>query len=279
MDLSNYHSHCDFCDGKAPMEEFVKAAIAGGFRGYGISSHSPMPFDVPCAIRREKVPDYLAEVTRLKHAYAGQIELHAGMEIDYLDETYGPSAPYFQELPLDYRIGSIHYVTHPASGQRMDIDGSETRFRSALEEIFGGNLAEMVNAYYDASERMVELGGFDFIAHPDKVIMNASRHDASLAESRWYIDRVNAYLEKIAANGRMIEINTKAFPAWGIIFPARRHLQRIRELHIPVMVNSDAHVPSAINEGRAAAFELLREAGFRHTMHLTGGKWTETPIS
>ena len=28
MDLCNYHTHCDFCDGKAPAEEFVKAAVA-----------------------------------------------------------------------------------------------------------------------------------------------------------------------------------------------------------------------------------------------------------
>ena len=36
-----------------------------------------------------------------------QLEIYAGLEIDYLDETYNASIPYFQELPLDYRIGSI----------------------------------------------------------------------------------------------------------------------------------------------------------------------------
>ena len=41
---TNYHSHCSFCDGKAPMEEFIKEAIRQGFSAYGISSHAPLPF-------------------------------------------------------------------------------------------------------------------------------------------------------------------------------------------------------------------------------------------
>ena len=28
MDLCTYHSHCNFCDGKAPAEDFVERFIA-----------------------------------------------------------------------------------------------------------------------------------------------------------------------------------------------------------------------------------------------------------
>jgi histidinol-phosphatase (PHP family) len=261
------------------MEEFVRAAIAAGFHTYGISSHSPMPFAAPCAMSLERVGDYLVEANRLKRRHAGQIAIHVGMEIDYLDEHYGPSLPYFQSLPLDYRIASIHYVTNPATGQRLDIDGNIDRFREALVRIFDGDVKEMINAYYDAACHMVELGGFDFIAHPDKVIMNTSRHDPTVAESRWYRDRVNGYLEQIAAHGTMIEINTKAYSTCGILFPDRSHLRRILELRIPVLVNSDAHTPSAINEGRPEAIEILRQVGFRHTVCLRDGKWIEIPLT
>lgn len=41
--LTNYHSHCDFCDGHAPMELFVREAVKEGFSSYGISSHAPFP--------------------------------------------------------------------------------------------------------------------------------------------------------------------------------------------------------------------------------------------
>jgi histidinol-phosphatase (PHP family) len=260
------------------MEEFVRAAVAAGFHAYGISSHSPLPFYARCAMRAENVEEYLSCIDTLKREYAGQIELYAGMEIDYINEEYGPAIAYFRELPLDYRIGSIHYVTHPSSGRLMDMDGGEIGFRTALAEIFDGDLAGVVTAYYDASERMVARGGFDFVAHLDKVSVNAERIDPSITGTRWYHDRLISYLEAIAARGLMIEINTKAYPGLGVFFPHRRYMERIRELRIPVIVNSDAHYPWAINEGRAEAFEMLRAAGFRHTTCLKGGKWTEIPI-
>lgn len=56
------------------------------------------------------MPEYLAEIDRLKKKYSDRLEIYTALEIDYLDETYNPSVPYFQELPLDYRIGSIHFL-------------------------------------------------------------------------------------------------------------------------------------------------------------------------
>ena len=46
--LTNYHSHCDFCDGHAPMELFVREAVKEGFSSYGISSHAPFPVQNGC---------------------------------------------------------------------------------------------------------------------------------------------------------------------------------------------------------------------------------------
>lgn len=43
--------------------------------------------------------------------YAGEIEIYAGLEIDYLNEIQNPANSYLlQALPLDYRIGSVHLV-------------------------------------------------------------------------------------------------------------------------------------------------------------------------
>ena len=38
--LTNYHSHCLYCDGRANMEDFIRFAISAGFTSYGISSHA-----------------------------------------------------------------------------------------------------------------------------------------------------------------------------------------------------------------------------------------------
>ena len=108
--LTNYHSHCSLCDGRAPMEDFVREAVRRGFTSYGISSHAPLPFPAVWTLDRGDVTTYLSEIERLKRSYAGRIELYAGMEIDYLDECDNPASDYFRQLPLDYRIGSVHLM-------------------------------------------------------------------------------------------------------------------------------------------------------------------------
>ena len=127
MQLSNYHSHCTFCDGRSNPEDFVRFAVAKGFRAYGFSSHSPLPFETNWNMSAIDMPEYLQEINRLRQKYADRLEIYTGLEIDYLDETYNASIPYFKELPLDYRIGSIHFLpisTELKEANMVCIDGS-----------------------------------------------------------------------------------------------------------------------------------------------------------
>lgn len=109
MQLSNYHSHCTFCDGRSTPEDFIKFAVAHGFRAYGFSSHSPLPFETFWNMSKDDMPEYLTEIERLKKKYSDRLEIYVGLEIDFLDESYNASIPYFRNLPLDYRIGSITF--------------------------------------------------------------------------------------------------------------------------------------------------------------------------
>lgn len=275
MDLCTYHSHCSFCDGKAPAEEFVLAAIMVGFHSYGISSHAPLPFETRWSLTKDRVGAYLQEIERLKKKYAGEIELYVGLEIDYLNDEWGPAVAYFQQMPLDYRIGSVHLVTNEETGVMMDMDGNFEDFKRSFREVYHDDLKHLVRDYFRSSARMVELGGFDFVAHPDKISMNGSLVDASLTEQGWYNDLLREYFELIAERGLMVEVNTKAYAKKGLMFPNVKYFKWLKELRIPVMVNSDAHLPALVNDNRAMAFELLREAGIRSTMRLHWGKWVE----
>lgn len=279
MDLCTYHSHCTFCDGKAPAEEFVKAAIEAGFHSYGISSHSPLPFETRWSLSKKDLDAYLQEIERLKEVYAGQIELYVGLEIDYLNDDWGPSNEYFQYMPLDYRIGSVHLVTNGETGEMMDMDGSFDDFRENFRNVYRDDLKRLVRDYFHASARMVELDGFDFVAHLDKISMNGSLVDATLTDQEWYKKLLREYLHLISERGLMVEVNTKAYTKKGLMFPNVKYFKWLKELNIPVMVNSDAHLPQLVNDNRALAFEWLREAGIKSTMRLHRGVWEEVPMS
>ena len=88
MQLSNYHSHCTFCDGRSTPEDFVKFAVAHGFRAYGFSSHSPLPFETFWNMSKDDMPEYLTEIERLKKKYNDRLEIYVGLEIDFLDKSY-----------------------------------------------------------------------------------------------------------------------------------------------------------------------------------------------
>lgn len=259
------------------MEEFVKAALEEGFTAYGISSHAPLPFETRWSLGKSVVKAYLEEIARLKEKYAGRLEIYAGMEIDYLDESHHPGTAYFQELPLDYRIGSVHLVYTP-DGKIVDTDTQPDRFERILDEDFHGDLKALVQAYFDASLRLVEGGGFDFVGHADKIAYNAACCEPALVESDWYRERLSDFFQSVAEKGPMIEINTKAYLQKGCFFPRAEIWPMIRERCIPVVVNSDAHRPEAVDAGREEALKALKAAGFRSVCELRGGVWTEVEI-
>lgn len=277
--LTNYHSHCNFCDGRAPMEDFVVSAIGSGFSSYGISSHSPLPdyIELYSVLQGDRVDDYIAQANELKEKYRDKIELYTGMEIDYIDDTHCPANEYFQSLDLDYRIGSVHFIK---IGEReaMDVDTNFAHFSRMLQCYYGDDIRPLVCDYFDAKMRMVARGGFDFVAHPDKISLNALRRDPHITVQRWYQDKVQQYFRFIAEQGRMVEINTKAYLTEGLFFPNRQHFKLIGELGIPVVVNSDAHHPHLINAGREECFGELAAAGVGAVMELASGKWIEVAI-
>ncbi len=274
---TNYHSHCSFCDGRAPLEDFVTEAIRQGFSSYGVSSHAPLPFPTKWTLKKENVRAYLEEINRLKKKYAGQIELYAGMEIDYLDETSNPALPYFQELPLDYRIGSVHLL-ESVEGEIIDIDTKKENFKEFVPRYFDNDLEYVVRCYYAKLMKMIETGGFDIVGHADKMSYNASYCQPDLLDQPWYDQLINSYFHLIAKRGYKIEINTKAYHNSGVFFPNQRYFPLLKELRIPILVNSDAHLPELIDNNRPIALQMLKNVGIRSVMELHAGRWEEVLI-
>ena len=277
MNLTNYHSHCSFCDGRAPLEEFVKEAISQGFYSYGVSSHAPLPFPTQWTMEWEQMEAYLDEFKNLRSKYADEIELYVGLEIDYLNEESNPSVARFTELPLDYRIGSVHLL-YDAAGEVVDIDCSPAVFKERVDRHFNGDVLGVVRMYFDRLFRMVELGGFDILGHADKMHYNASCYHPGLLDEPWYEALMKDYFSLVASRGYLVEINTKAYDSLGTFYPNSRYWELMKEYQIKILVNSDAHYPERINAGRMEALRLLQAKGFATVAELHQGSWREVPI-
>lgn len=251
-----FHSHTQFCDGRAAMEEFAVAACESGFTHYGFSPHSPVPIDSPCNMSDESVAVYIDEVNRIKEKYGDKVNFYAGMEIDYLGKNWGPSVDYFQKMPLDFRIGSVHFIPD-FNGEYVDIDGKADRFRTNMSLHFKDDIRYVVEMFYSESAAMIEAGGFDILGHFDKISQNASAYRPGIEEEGWYQKLVDDLISLICNRKPIVEINTKAKVVHGRIFPSERYIPRLVEAEVPIIVNSDAHVPSLIDASRDYAFYVL----------------------
>ena len=257
-DYYNLHTHTQFCDGHATMREFVVEAIAQGITHLGFTPHSPISVESPCNMSRESVPAFFDEMEALRHDYGDIINLYTAMEIDYVSVGDGPASDYFQQLPLDYRIGSVHFI--PAidnPSEMVDIDGKFPAFKVRMGKYFNGDIEYVVKKFFSQMMAMVEEGGFDIVGHMDKIGFNASQYHEGIDEEPWYDKLVIDLFESIMDHHLIIEINTKAWLQRNRYYPNLKYFGMLKRFNAPVVVNSDAHYPTLINSGRMEAIKLL----------------------
>lgn len=257
-DLYNLHTHTQFCDGHAVMEDFVTEAIVAGFTHLGFTPHSPVSIESPCNMGRDDVKAYFDEMERLRSIYGDRIHLYTAMEIDYVSVGDGPANSYFKELPLDYSIGSVHFIpdiNHP--DEMVDIDGKFQGFKVRMGQNFDGDIEYVVKTFFSQMMAMIDEGGFDIVGHMDKIGFNASQYRDGIDEEPWYDKLVIDLFENIMDHHLTIEINTKAWLQHNRFYPNLKYFGMLKRFNAPIVVNSDAHYPTLLNSGRPEALKLL----------------------
>lgn len=269
-DAYNYHSHTQFCDGRADMTTMAEAACNAGMKIWGFSPHSPICVDSPCNMSWEDIPQYFEQSEKIADSYAGHMKVLSGMEIDYISKDFGPHIDKFQNLPLHYRIGSVHFVPNQ-DGFPIDCDGSYERFKTNLSRFYNNDLRYIVEKFFEQELMMIESGGFDILGHFDKIAANASLSQSDIEETSWYRALIADVISHAKWNNLIIEINTKSFVDKNRFFPAQASWKDLIDekngesidntLNTKILINSDAHYPDKVNSGRDEAFHILRNLG------------------
>ncbi len=251
----NLHSHTEFCDGHATLSEMAGAAAEAGMRVWAATPHSPICVESKCNMSKDSVPAFLEQCEAARERYDGTMRFLTSMEIDFINRDFGPHIDYFQRLPLDFRLGSVHFVPNQ-EGIWLDCDGRFERFAEYLRYGFNGDLRYVVEKYFEQVLAMLELGGIDMLGHFDKIIGNAAMADATIESQGWYEALVDDVVTHASASGVVVEINTKAFHDKGRFFPHSHWWDKLKSAGVPVAVNSDAHYPEKVNLGRREAISL-----------------------
>ncbi len=273
MRWTNYHCHSTYCDGRGTIEEFILKAIEFDMSVLGFSSHAPVPFATKWNIAIGDIESYVAEIKHLKEKYKKDIEVLMALEVDYLPGITSPGDAFIKNIGLDYIIGSVHFMGVLNDGTHWTMDGSLDDFMYGLKEIYGNDIKKLVGEYYKRERDMVKSSAPDIIAHMDKVKMQGKKGGLFDESESWYRDELRHTLEVIKEYGTIVEINTKLFPGRGYFIPGQEYFKWLKELDIPVVINSDAHDPHKLMVGFKEAVEMLKSAGIKYKQELINGEW------
>lgn len=254
--LYNFHSHTPYCDGHAPMRDFVEEAIRMGFTDWGFTPHSPVPIASPCNIKLADVERYLSDFEKLRREFDGRIRLYKSFEIDYLNDEWNARNPLYDDLDLDYKLSSVHFV--PCGDEFVDTDGRFESFRAKMSKYFDNDIESVVRLFYRQTLKMIECGGFDIIGHFDKIGQNAGYFRQGIENEPWYKALILEVVDAICDSHLIVEINTKSLAEHGRFFPNERYFGLLKQRGVQVIFNSDSHYPERINAGRMEAINIYK---------------------
>ena len=163
---TNFHTHTFRCKHAAGTDEqYVKAAIEGGFDVLGFADHAawdfPSGYVSHCRMPADQWHDYRDSVLSLKEKYAGQIAIRLGMETEYYPR-YMDQLPRLREEGCEYFILAPHFLfteeEHPYTGISCQEDDELKR-------------------YADQSAEAMATGQYCYMAHPDLYMMYRPEFD------------------------------------------------------------------------------------------------------
>ena len=272
MKFSCLHTHTVFCDGKSDIETMCRAAHEKGLASIGFSSHAPIAkktgIKTDWHMKDEALEQYIAEVRAAQKRWSGQLDVYLGLEVDFIAGLCGPADKDFQELPLDYIIGSVHYVRSPETGGLCTVDSPPGEFAAGLTELFGGDGTALYHCYFDAYRAMIEAGGFDIAGHLDLIKKNNGVFHFFSPDDPAYVRRLLETAEHAAASGVVIEVNTGGMNRGAVNepYPSPAALRRLRERGASLVITADAHAPEHLGGHYLEAVHTMKAAGFTGTV-------------
>jgi histidinol-phosphatase (PHP family) len=274
----NYHTHCTYCDGKEPIEAFVKRANEIELSHLGFSSHAPVPGENDFAIKEERIPEYTQEV----HSFQEQskTKLLVALECDFIPGMTKPFDHFRHNYKLDYIIGGVHLVRPENEDQLWFIDGSKREiYDDGLDRLFNHNVEKAVTRFWEQSFQMLEEEHFDIIAHMDKIKMH-NQHRFFTEQEPWYIALVDHALDLIRKHNVIIEINTRGLykKRCDNFYPSDYILSQARKMHLPFVVSSDAHKSEELNLYYQEALDKLKSFGIDQLVYYNHNNWHEYSI-
>ena len=278
--IFSYHTHSEFCDGRATAAKMAEEAYAAGYDILGFSSHAPLPFDTTWNLKWPRYAAYGKAIEALKTEWAPKgMTVLLGLEMDYIDGIASARDESYKQVDLDYRIGSVHFVTKLEGGAFTVDEGGEAFARHVTENA-GGDAGLIWKEYYENLTAMIRRGGFDIVGHFDLVKKNNVQGRFFDENSQAYLSAAFDAIEEASRHDVIVEINTGgvARKKTKEPYPSLALLKRMREKSVRITLGDDAHSPDHLGNYQKLALDMAEAAGYDELWYI-GADRSWKPIS
>jgi histidinol-phosphatase (PHP family) len=241
---TDYHMHSSYSDGRSDPEDYITSAIAAGLSEIGFSEHLTLFKDLEdWNMNPVNITPYINHIENIRNKIKN-IKIKTGLEVDFFVGKEKEIRAFLVDLPLDYIIGSVHYLGE----KTVDVDP---------EFYEGKSINRLFESYFASVTAAASSGLFDIIGHCDLIRIYGFKPSCDPEP----LYRLLAKTMKM--NNVAFEVNTNGRNRpLADFYPDRKFLHIFREENVPVCVNSDAHMPSRVGQYFDEAYELLRYVGF-----------------
>ena len=250
------------------MERYVERAIQAGLTELGFSDHlfmywlPPERRDPELAMAEWEHDFYIADVERVRSAYARDITIRLSTEADFIPGYEQELETILRSYDWDYVLGGVHFID--------DWGFDDARYLAGYD---AWNIDALYEKYFDLVGESAETGLFDTIAHSDLVKKFGHRPSSCLDEAYALL------ASRLARIGVCAEVNTAGLrKPVGEMYPHSRLLSAYQAAGVPVTLGSDAHAPDEVAADFSAAIELIHAAGYANYVRFARRERTNVAI-
>ena len=242
--IANYHTHTPRCrHAEGADEEYVRCAIDRGLQIFGFSDHTPYCFPEGYYSHMRMYPDeledYVQSVENLKKQYAGKLQIHLGVEMEYYPDYFQPTVQMLRDAGVEYMLLGQHWI------------GSE------IGEPYNGRPTgdeEHLRRYCDQIIDAMNTGLFTYVAHPDLLYFTG--------DQTVYETHIKRLCREANACNIPLEINLLGIRG-GRHYPNEALWRVAGEEGCKVVLGCDAHAPVELcdRKDEQRALEIVRAYG------------------
>lgn len=251
--LLDYHMHTSLSDGRDSHEQMIASAAFNGIAEIGFSDHiciKPVKWALPI----DRIDEMVSLVQEVQKGNTHGVTVKFGVEMDYFFGMEKQIQEVLMRLPLDYVIGSVHFIDN-------------WNFDTDINEYDTLDINRFYRQYFKAVQQSAKSKLFDIIGHCD--LAKKFAYYPTFPMDVLYDEAAQTFKKADVT----VEINTSGrTKPCNEFYPSVQLLERLAHYKVPITLGSDAHVEQNVGQFLDEAIALVKALGYKEIATFTQRK-------